>query len=355
MNKAENLTFESHDYNLQPPPDVVAFNELRSCADLFRLYKEKTLEIQPFFQREVVWKKTEQTRFIDSLIKQLPIPSMCFSLNYKTQRWQVVDGLQRMTAIVSFLGSNDWRLSRLDDIDSRISGRTSKELKEGPDDLNLLYRRVENLSLPVTVIRCDYEKSDHVNYLFTIFHRLNAGGVRLNNQEIRNCIFSGTFNELLRELDSSENWQAIKTRLPSQGKRFRSVELILRFFAFEKSTESYRGNFSKFLNDFMHSNRNQTNEQIVAFRNLFEQTIDVINKLLQSPLMAKPSYTLLETLMVGVASNINSLRSLGYEGLNSRLKDLLGDPSLSREALKADISRTEKVQQRLSAARQILK
>ena len=70
-----------------PPTDIVAYNELRSCADLHRMYEQGILEIQPDFQRDIVWKGPDQTRFIDSLIKQLPIPSMCFALDHKAQRW----------------------------------------------------------------------------------------------------------------------------------------------------------------------------------------------------------------------------------------------------------------------------
>jgi hypothetical protein len=94
-----------------PPDNVVAYNELRSCADLFRMHASGKLEIQPDFQREIVWKPEEQARFMDSLVKQLPIPSMCFSLDYQTQRWKVIDGLQRMHTITSFLGSAEWKIA----------------------------------------------------------------------------------------------------------------------------------------------------------------------------------------------------------------------------------------------------
>ncbi|HGY1053854.1 TPA: DUF262 domain-containing protein [Aeromonas salmonicida subsp. pectinolytica] len=109
----DGLFFEDES-DQQPPSDIVAYNELRSCADLFRMYDNGILEISPDFQRDSVWKAAGQTRFIDSLIKQLPIPSMCFSLDYKTQKWQVIDGLQRMSAIIKFLDNKkDWRLSDL--------------------------------------------------------------------------------------------------------------------------------------------------------------------------------------------------------------------------------------------------
>jgi hypothetical protein len=173
-----------------PPSDIVAYNELRSCADLFRLHASGKLDIQPDFQREVVWKQDEQSRFIDSLVKQLPIPSMCFSLDYKTQRWKVIDGLQRMSTIIRFLSTSEWRLSDLHDIHPGLRNAKNSDLRHGNEEQKRIFAIVEDVSIPVTVIRCDYSQKSHMRYLFTIFHRLNSGGVRLTNQEIRNCIRS---------------------------------------------------------------------------------------------------------------------------------------------------------------------
>lgn len=62
----ENESFYANDYTELPPSDIVAYNELRSCADLFRMKLQGILEIQPEFQRDIVWKGPDQTRFIDS-------------------------------------------------------------------------------------------------------------------------------------------------------------------------------------------------------------------------------------------------------------------------------------------------
>ena len=237
----EERTFTESDSVEVPPSDIVAYNELRSCADLFRMYREGILEIQPDFQREVVWNTSDQTRFIDSLVKQLPIPSMCFSLDYKTQKWQVIDGLQRMWSIIRFLRGDDWHLANLEDIDQSLSGRHAADFLEGNANLHQYYTRIENLTIPVTVIRCDYSKLSHMEYLFTIFHRLNSGGTKLNNQEIRNCIFSGTFNNFLRELDQEEKWLKINGRSPDKADRYRGQEQILRFCAFHDDYPAYRG------------------------------------------------------------------------------------------------------------------
>jgi hypothetical protein len=351
---ADNDEFGSYNFDLQPPPDVVSFNELRSCADLVRLFEEGTLEIQPHFQREVVWKKPDQSRFIDSLVKQLPIPSMCFSLDFKTQKWQVVDGLQRMTAIVSFLGKDsNWRLSNLADIDPRIAARTASQLIAEGGEPETLYRRVRNLSLPITVIRCDYSKESHANYLFTIFHRLNAGGVRLNNQEIRNCIYSGSFNNLLYDLDAVTEWKATKDKLPGKGSRFRSVELILRFFALHENNQAYSGQMAKFLNDYMHQYRFASAEELDAKRHLFVRAASLLARSLSHEGMAKPSNTLIDAALVGIAHNIEELEPLSEADLGARLALLKEHPSLSPANLKSDTTATEKVKSRLSAARQI--
>src|SRR3954463_15998728 len=123
IEELEKAEFTDDDNSDLPPSDIVAYNELRSCADLFRMHTQGSLIIQPEFQREIVWKGPAQTRFIDSLIKQLPIPSLCFSMDYKTLRWQVIDGLQRIASIIRFLsGDPNWTLSRLEDINPELVG-----------------------------------------------------------------------------------------------------------------------------------------------------------------------------------------------------------------------------------------
>jgi uncharacterized protein with ParB-like and HNH nuclease domain len=208
----ENLREEEEKASLEddhqelPPNDIVAYNELRSCADILRMYKNGQLTIKPDFQRDVVWKKPDQSRLIDSLIKQLPIPSMCISLDFNTNERLVIDGLQRISTIISFLNNDEYQLSELNDIDPKISGKTVANIKSKN---KTLYERVENLTIPITVLRCDYEKKSHMDYLFTIFHRLNSGGTKLNNQEIRNCIYSGKLNTLLKSTVKYPNYTAL--------------------------------------------------------------------------------------------------------------------------------------------------
>lgn len=351
LDKLENeKSFEDDSTDL-PPNDIVAFNELRSCSDLVRMYETKQLEIQPDFQRDIVWSKPSQTRFIDSLIKQLPIPSICISLDYKTNKRLVIDGLQRMQSIINFLTDDNWKLSQLDDIDTKISGKTVSSIKAKH---SVFYDRVENLTIPVTVIRCDYSKKSHMQYLFTIFHRLNTGGLKLNNQEIRNCIFNGRFNKLLKEIVEYDNFRKLLGLEKDKKYRFNYEELILRFFAFHDKLNDYNGKLGLFLNEYMDDNRNPSDEFISNKRLLFERVIDLIFiKILDSKKIPNISKATIEGLFVGVANNINNLDNVDNQELINYYQNLRGDDLYSIESLKEGLSQKEKVINRINRAKEI--
>lgn len=352
-------SYEYEDFIELPPEDIIAFNELRSCADILRMVTKKQLQIDPDFQREFVWRKEAQTRFIDSLIKQLPIPSMCISLDYRTHKRLVVDGLQRISTIIRFLKEDaDWQLSNLGDIDSRIRGKNVQEIKQ---DYPELYSRVENLSLPITVIRFDSSQSRHMDYLFTIFHRLNTGGTPLNNQEIRNCIYQGTFNDLLKECVNYKNWKKITPLKKSHNKnkdqeyelknRFVNEEFILRFFAFFDDYRDYFGQLSKFLNHYMAKHKyidkaNRDDKYI-----LFTRTIDLIYKnFSDKKSLSGISKTTMEGLLIGVAKNLDYLEAISQEDFQRKFIQLRQSTPYSAENLVVGLLQKSKVLSRLDEA-----
>jgi hypothetical protein len=309
------------------------------------------LEIQPEFQRDIVWKGPDQTRFIDSLIKQLPIPSMCFALDHKAQRWIVIDGLQRISTIIRFLEGGDWTLSPLEDVEPAIAGKSVAAIKTSTDSLHQYYTRVENLSVPVTVLRCDFKKKSHMEYLFTIFHRLNTGGMKLNNQEIRNCIYGGTFNNLLKELDDYQQWRRLNKMRPKQSYRFTKQEIILRLFAFHDRTSAYEGHLAKFLNTYMYDNRDASQSFLQQKRSLFQQTVDLIwDQIFSGAPPAKLSVTVEEALLVGVSKNIQILATTTAAVLRSRYKKLIDHAEFSDTALREGLSKKPRVIARLAAA-----
>jgi hypothetical protein len=356
---------EEDDSNDNPPPDIVAYNELRSCSDLVRL-AEGQLDIAPDFQRGFVWSPADQTRFIDSLIKGLPIPSLCISYDYSSNKRQVIDGRQRIQTIINFLTQQDYQLSRLEDIEPKISGQSVFSIKK---DNNIFFERVESLTIPVTVIRCDYSKKEHMQYLFKIFHRLNSGGVKLTNQEIRNCIYTGEFNSFLKETVLNKDYANLMgLELAADGKpiyyRFAFEELNLRFFALYDGLDNYTGKLTRFLNDYMMSKKTKEDregkdailKEILDKNLLFAETIKIIKNNLKTIPIHTLSKAIIEALFIGVGSNLENIKDRDEQDIPKYLEEkfieLRNDETI-KLTLQGGIAKKTNVLDRLKRAKEI--
>ncbi|WP_455669138.1 DUF262 domain-containing protein [Phocaeicola sp.] len=351
MEIQENNFIEEDDtMSTLPPMDVIAFNELRSTSDIVRLYTTKQLIIQPDFQRGIVWSNKDQSVFIDSLLKQLPIPSLCISLDIHTNKRLVIDGLQRISSIIKFLTDEDWKLSKTDTIDERISGKKVSEIRNNDSQIIEI---IENVVIPVTIIRCDYKNSSHMRYLYQIFQRLNSGGTRLLPQEIRNCIYNGNFNTKLKEIVRTQEWLSIrdKTIEDINNNRFSNEELLLRFYAFYYSLDNYTGRLSDFLNNFMFINKDLDESTLAEYVTLITDTLNlIINKVDNINRICKLKKTILEGLLIGVAKNLSTLQHVNkteFENLFSKFEEL---PEYSLEELSEGLSSREKVINRITSA-----
>lgn len=337
-----------------PPQDLFAFNELRSCADLKRMYDKGQLDLSPDFQREKVWGLPAQTRFLDSLLKNLPIPSMCISQDTESNGRIVIDGLQRISTIVQFLNASegkikDFKLSSLEDVDSRLSGKKVSEIVEETPEL---VEVIENVTIPITVLRSNFSKNDHMEYIFTIFHRLNTGGTRLNAQEIRNCIFSGNFNELLFECAKefeAELEQLIGTK---ENKRFTHEEFVLRFFAFHDKAQDYKAPLTRFLNLYMKEHRKLSDDEYHIKKQLFTDVLSLFKQYLnQHKIGAK---IIAEAVLYGISQNLSNIHSKkGSDFLNQALLKLLASAPFDSKETSSGTLNTQKVHARLNMAKQI--
>jgi hypothetical protein len=357
LEEEESELSEEADQAEPPPTDIVAYNELRSCADLKRMQEKGQLKTDPDFQREFVWKKADQTRFIDSLTKQLPIPSMCISYDFITDERLVIDGRQRISTILEFLSNEEYKLSKLDDIDGRIAGKTVYEIKTKN---KTLFERVENLIIPVTVIRCDTQKHSHMDYLFTIFHRLNSGGSKLNNQEIRNCIYNGKFNTFLKATVKYPNYRKLMGVDDTKGFRFAYEEQNLRFFAFFDKLNSYHGKFAKFLNDYMFAKEKGkpeervTEDELALKDELFKKTVDLTyEKILGKKDLKGVSKAIIDAVLVGVAKNLDYVNDLEKKSALKLYSALRHDELFSIESLREGLAKKGRVETRLKRAIEI--
>lgn len=258
--------------------------KLPSFAD--SLKKPNYMETRPFYQRRDRWDAQKQSRLIESFLMNIPVPPLIlYETSYNS--YEVMDGQQRITAIENFY-NNKLKLTGLE-IWPELEGRTYKSLPAKiKDGIN---RRAISTIVVITESLSDPEESLSLKQL--VFERLNTGGVSLSRQEIRNCLYSGKFNELLLKL--SENtifakaWDIPiddKEELKENGfyKKMEDVELILRFFAL-RDIDQYTGNLSKYLDNYMmKKSLNFSDENIQEFEQVFNQTIELVSNIYQDQL-----------------------------------------------------------------------
>lgn len=222
-------------------------------------------DLQPRFQREYVWALRPElpSRLIESLLLEIPIPPIYFGKTGDGGRLEVIDGQQRLTTLVSY-ASNGFALSKLHRLPS-LNGRHFRELTPAQQE--------KLLDSPIRSIVIDAGSNAELRY--EIFERLNRGSMALNEQELRNCVYRGPFNDLLAELEIDSYWRKAKGG-GSPEPRFKEREMILRFFAFSQRLGQYGGNLKRFLNEFMSRFAPREPQDLRAAEAAFHQTMQNI-------------------------------------------------------------------------------
>src|SRR6266403_5211495 len=219
------------------------------------------LDLQPKFQREYVWNTRPELppRLIESLLLEIPIPPIYFG-KVAEGRLEVIDGQQRLTTLVNFV-SNKFPLRKL----HRMSSLNHKFFKDLPKQ-----QQEKILDTPIRSIVIDAGANKELRY--EVFERLNRGSMILNEQELRNCVYRGLFNDLLAELEKDMYWRkANDTDTPEP--RFREREMILRFFAFANRLPNYTGSLKRFLNEYMGQYAPREPQDLKTHATQFRQTM----------------------------------------------------------------------------------
>lgn len=154
----------------------------------------------PDYQRRSRWSVTQKRLLIESFLLNIPIPPI-FLYEREFHEYEVVDGRQRLEAIRDFF-NDSFKLKNLEHFPS-LNDKKFSELN--PQEQRLLKRR----TISATILLAESQGFDSIDIRMILFNRLNTGGVKLNSQELRNAIFSGSFNNLLDELSSNETFRKI--------------------------------------------------------------------------------------------------------------------------------------------------
>jgi hypothetical protein len=222
-----------------------------TVKELVGMVSEEVIDIAPDYQRQFRWSEENQSTFVESVFLGIPIPSLFMAAN-ADGRWELIDGVQRLSTLVRFIGASEARAAtgrpeslRLSGLE-KLSAFNSLTFDELPKPVQLQFSLKP---LKVTTIS---DKSD-LSVRFDLFERLNTGGVRLEPQEIRSCIYRGSFNELLKRLAKNPDFRRVVRLKASAEHNATREELVLRFFAFLHGYKKFEHSVIDFLNDYMKS------------------------------------------------------------------------------------------------------
>lgn len=206
-----------------PEPD----NVYLSVSDLKRKYDrskgdnpENSLILSPAYQRyDGIWSTKNKSLFIESLILNIPIPSIYLSEDGKGN-FIVIDGRQRLSTIFDFM-EDKFRLSGLS-ILKELNGFNFSMLVDGKRNYK---SKIEDRSLHIAKLRYGTDET----FIIETFERVNTKGIKLNAQEIRNAIHQGQSTKLL---NSISNFYSGKNQIIDK-KRMKDKYIILRYFAMQ--------------------------------------------------------------------------------------------------------------------------
>ena len=343
-----------------------------SFGELVNLYKNDELIIRPEYQRLFRWNPEQKTGLIESILLGIPIPPI-FVAEDEDGIWELVDGLQRVSTIISFFGD-----LKEDNLTTELQS-SNDEKEEGELVGNLNYWKLEAgslipeleefdsntlpkkylINIKRAVCRVEILRGESNTAMkYELFKRLNSGGSKLTPQEIRNAIYRGVnpkLNILMEELSKNEIFVKLTALSSSKKSELYDQELVLRFIALFNNSENINSNMELFLDKFMEESVNNKTFDYEFYNRRFSEIMTLLNKLDDSLIFRNDRNTfvpaLYEGITIGVAQNFsiyeNDLELLrkSIEKLksDSEFKNFSGSASNSRSRIKKRLRRANEI------------
>lgn len=230
-------------------PDLISIEQRVVPMDtLIRRLKQGSVRLNPNFQRKEVWDNGRRSRLIESIILRIPLPMFYVSADVEG-RWDVVDGLQRLSTIRHFiLGDGNkakLRLEKLEFLGERLNGKTFDDIDINSPAYQRMINTILETEMRFTIINPGTPEEVKRN----VFKRLNTGGLPLTSQEIRHALYQGQATDLLATLAESKSFKEA-TDNSINDSRMAARELVLYFLAFAIFPYSaYKGNMDIWLSN----------------------------------------------------------------------------------------------------------
>lgn len=216
----------------------------------------------PEYQRDFVYNQTQSSRLIESALLSIPIPTI-YLCDEQDGKISIIDGQQRIVSFLNFV-SGQYALKGLS-VRKDLNGLYYKDLEDEDQG------RIDRTS--ITTITLDQDSSD-VKY--EIFERLNRGAVSLREQELRNCVYRGSYNSMINDLAENKN---VKVMFKSKNNRMSFQENILRFFAL-RNFSVYKPSMKSFLNNYMKNHQFDDEISVELDKKKFEKTLITVKEIL---------------------------------------------------------------------------
>ena len=228
------------------------------------------IDLMPEFQRSPdLWSKQAQSRLIESILIRLPIPAFYFDA-YEDEKWQVVDGLQRLSAINNFVIKKTLILTNLE----FLTDYEGKKFDELPRSLT---RRIDEFQTSVYLIK----PGTPTLIKYALFNRINTGGLKLTPQEIRHAMSQSVRHGVASKfLTNIVNKDSFRNVVRNKSNRQAHQELVLRHMAFTLfGTEGYKSSLPKFLDLAMIKLGELSRENLDELGDNFIETIKIAYKI----------------------------------------------------------------------------
>lgn len=294
----ETLNLESSSDELRPELSDDRINEKYARGDI-RIVTEQAryplstvpamvasddYNLNPEFQRRQRWSPEKQSRLIESFIMNVPIPPV-FLYEDAYSHYEVMDGLQRLTAISDFYEGRLalQELQEWPELNGRRYSQLPEQIKRGID------RRYLSSIILLQETARDATEAQELKQL--VFERINSGGVQLEPQESRNALYDGPLNQLCISL-ARDRYLCAMWGIPhpeidtdyTEGsllgneryRRMEDVELVLRFFAHRQRGALQRGPLRGYLDTYLKMGNLFPAETRQQLEHLFKSTTELV-------------------------------------------------------------------------------
>jgi Protein of unknown function DUF262 len=203
------------------PDEINIFTREPTIEQLLRRINEEALDLAPDFQRHAnIWKDDAKSRLIESILIRIPLPAFYIDATDE-DKWLVVDGLQRLSALKQFMSDKTLKLCGLEYL-LNLEDKTYDEIERR------YQRRIEETQVTVYLI----EKGTPPEVKYNIFKRINTGGLPMSPQELRHALNPGKATKFLAKLAISTEFQQVTKLSKLRKMRMDDREFILGFLAF---------------------------------------------------------------------------------------------------------------------------